>query len=80
MGRIVLRDVSAFLKVRGLEYFGGFSHVSVPSLSKEDGRFFKMEDRFTGFSMLSLVSLVGTDGSFYGMEHSLKTGQRRSIR
>jgi len=63
---ILLREVSAFLKARGLEYFSGWNSICIPSLSKEDGRFFHGQDTFIGFSMLQCDSLTAAVGSFYG--------------
>lgn len=78
----VLRDVSAFLKARGLEYFGGFTRIPIPTLSGEEGRYFQVEDNFVGFLTLPLTQLTAMAGSFYAspgnptMQHNRRSSSK----
>jgi hypothetical protein len=61
---IILRDVAAFLRTRGLEHFRGYRRPALPIFAPTDGRFYESLE-FSGFSKVSLLSLDASAGSFY---------------
>lgn len=65
LSHLVLRDVSTFLKVRGLEYFRGFRRVPIPTFARTDANFYASGGEFVGFSIESLSQLTASAGSFY---------------
>ena len=65
LSRMVLRDVSAFLKSRGLEYFRGFSCPPILPFLPADVSFYRAGTAFDGFSTASLSFLDGSAGAFY---------------
>jgi hypothetical protein len=63
--RLVLNDVSTFLKRRGLEYFKGFRIGSLHSMDFGDGSFYRVASEFIGFSLSNLDYLDEPVGRFY---------------
>jgi len=63
---MILRDVTAFLCRRELEYFGGFQRLRVPATSKLNGNFYQESQGFAGFARLHIPMLDERTGRFFG--------------
>ncbi len=62
--RKILRDVAAFLRARGLEYFKGFARLPIESLPESCGHFYDTR-AFPGFSFLPFEQVDEDAGAFY---------------
>lgn len=76
---MILRDVSAFLKVRNLEYFRGFTSTPFPSMSKADGSFYGVAGEFEGFSEVPLPSVNSSTGEFYRLLNNESDADTRAV-
>jgi hypothetical protein len=68
VSQVVLRDVTLFLRRRGLEYFKGFRVVPVPELEAAAGSFYTTGRVFTGFVNVAVPDLTRAAGLFYERE------------
>ena len=65
VSRLVLTDVEAFLKRRGLEYFKGFRLLPLAEIASSDGAFYDASEAFAGFATVNLENLDRSSGAFY---------------
>lgn len=61
----ILRDVAAFLRARGLEYFNGFTRVGLDSLPESCGCFYDACGGFPGFQLVPFDAVNEGAGAFY---------------
>ena len=67
IANLILRDVTAFLRYRGLEYFSGFRHLPVPATTMPDGRFYQESQGFSGFARFPIPMLNVRVGRFFSL-------------
>jgi hypothetical protein len=66
MANMILEDVAAFLRRRGLEYFRGFKLRLLSAMAEQHGHFYDAELRFTGFRRRMLELEDSGIGKFFG--------------
>jgi hypothetical protein len=73
IARTILRDVSTFLRQRGLEYYSGFRRFPIPASARLNGNFYRESQGFSGFARFPIPTFddnidlsYSRSGSFSG--------------
>lgn len=72
ISELILRDVSHFLRKRGLEYFNGFAEEpDLPAFGTEEGFFYELRGSFEGFTEVVGLEIIQVEkaGGFMSVDY-----------